>query len=79
MYKHSHHDFPSDLFVILDAVDAKLTIIGTGNTELLLSMTEFLRLDMNKKLVYNIILKRYSSSYIFRSYKVIALSEEMTK
>lgn len=70
MYKQKHNEFPSDVFVSLDTADARLTIIDCDNKRSLVTMTQFLKLNMFKKVLYNVVLPSIGSEFIFRSYKV---------
>ncbi|KAJ6648665.1 Xanthine dehydrogenase [Pseudolycoriella hygida] len=71
--KYQHNEFPSDMFIILEAVGAKLTIIDAStNRTSVVEVAKFLSLDMNKKVILNVKLpmldKRF---YKLRTYKVM--------
>ncbi|XP_055537408.1 xanthine dehydrogenase/oxidase-like [Wyeomyia smithii] len=70
--KNQHKEFPSDLYLILEAVGAKLTIAELGGKTKTVTPAEFVSLDMNKKIILNIILPPLSSGiYKFRSLKIM--------
>nr|XP_014274699.1 xanthine dehydrogenase-like isoform X2 [Halyomorpha halys] len=73
MIKHQKKEFPSDLFVILEACGAKITIRDCTGLNLTITLLEFLETDMNKKLILNFILPALSNNhYNFQSFKVMA-------
>ncbi|KAJ6635263.1 Xanthine dehydrogenase [Pseudolycoriella hygida] len=70
--KHGNVEFPSDMFIILEAVGAKLTIASGLNKTDLVSVADYVHLNMDKKLILNVILPYLDpKEYIFRSYKVM--------
>ncbi|ODN05821.1 Indole-3-acetaldehyde oxidase [Orchesella cincta] len=81
MIKHAHQDFPSDVFVILEAIGATLKIassksklFGIGKKIAVeeskpLSMTEFLATDMKGKLILSVHLSKLDG-YHYRSFKI---------
>lgn len=63
-------EFPSDMFLILEAVGAKLTIAENG-TKNSVSVADYLNVDMKRKIILNVILPALDQrEYTFRSYKV---------
>lgn len=68
---------PSDLFVIFEAAGAVLTIENGSpgwfaSKPLKLSPKEFMKFDMNKKILTKVTLPRFDpSKFIFRSYKIM--------
>lgn len=70
--KHHHNRFPSDLFVILEAVGAKMTIIDANNSRTItVDMAKYLTLDMTKMVIVNVKLPMLDKTiYKFKSYKV---------
>lgn len=71
MLKHQHNEFPSDLFLLLDAVGAQLVIADSNETSLTVSVKEFLKIKMNLKFLENIILNSLDKNrFTFKSYKV---------
>lgn len=59
------------MFLILEAVGAKLTIVENGSTQTVVSVADYLKLDMKRKIILNVILPALDQrEYTFRSYKV---------
>lgn len=70
--KHQHKEFPSDLWLIFEAVGAKLTIVGSGGQKTICSPEEYLKIDMNKKIILKISLPKLDATkQIFKSYKIM--------
>ncbi|XP_021947093.1 xanthine dehydrogenase/oxidase [Folsomia candida] len=71
MMKHAHREFPSDVFMLLESVGAKLLIGASPTVSKEYSMIEFRELDMRGKLILSIILPAYKGgNYYFKSYKI---------
>ncbi|XP_038117140.1 xanthine dehydrogenase 1 [Culex quinquefasciatus] len=69
--KHQHHEFPSDLYLILESVGAQLTIMSMDGTVQTATPQQFLKIDMTKKLLLNVVLPALDPAVcVFRSYKV---------
>lgn len=69
--KHGNVEFPSDMFLILEAAGAKLTIASGLNTTTLVSVADYVFINMNKKIILNVILPKLDPKvYTYRSYKV---------
>ncbi|KAL1517488.1 hypothetical protein ABEB36_001248 [Hypothenemus hampei] len=76
MIKHEHPRFQSDMFVILETIEAVLVIVDTEDNEFMKSPSEFLTFDMKKKLIRNVILKEHNAeSHYYRSYKIMNRSQ----
>ncbi|CAH2982952.1 unnamed protein product [Chilo suppressalis] len=56
MLKHKHNQFTSDMFLLLETVGAYLTILNAQGSKQVVSMKEFIDLDMKGKILYNILL-----------------------
>lgn len=69
-HKQQHPEFQSDIFLLLDTIDALLTIIDCSKNKHMVRMTEFLTMDMNKKVLFNIILPRIDAPLFIRTYRV---------
>ncbi|KAB0801417.1 hypothetical protein PPYR_05771 [Photinus pyralis] len=69
--KHEHHEFPSDLFLILETVGAQLTLVGVNRNQYNKNLVDFLRSDMNKVVIKNIILPALDETYRYESYKIM--------
>ncbi|XP_073232045.1 xanthine dehydrogenase/oxidase-like [Porites lutea] len=76
MLTHAHSGFPSDIFTILEAVEACL-IIGDSTTESesQYSLLEFLSLDMTGKVILAVMLPVLSRDYIIFTHKVMPRSQ----
>ncbi|XP_065561755.1 uncharacterized protein LOC136028074 isoform X2 [Artemia franciscana] len=71
MLKHRHPEFPSDLFVILEAVGALVKIVSGNGDCKALTLAMFLAEDMKKKIIASIILPKLSNAQTYiRTYKV---------
>lgn len=59
------------MFLILEAVGAKLTIAESSSKNTVVSVADYLNVDMKKKIILNVILPALDQrEYTFRSYKV---------
>lgn len=69
--KHGRNEFPSDIFIFLEALDAKIVVMGTNSKLTKVSVMDYLQMDMQKKVIIKLILPaRPVTEYIFNSYKV---------
>ncbi|XP_015171182.1 PREDICTED: xanthine dehydrogenase-like [Polistes dominula] len=71
MIKHEHHEFPSDLFLILQTAGASIHILESHGKKMEMNMSQFLKTNMRHKIIYSIVLPSLDSSYEFRSYKIM--------
>ncbi|KAL1516706.1 hypothetical protein ABEB36_000583 [Hypothenemus hampei] len=71
MTKHQHNEFPSDLFLILETVNATLVIVDVDANEIRVNPEAFLKVDMNKKVIKEIVLRPYDQEYEYRSFKIM--------
>lgn len=70
--KHKHNEFPSDIYIFLEALDANIVVIGTDSKVSKVPVAEYLKMEMNKKIIIKIIVSaRPAKEYIFNSYKVL--------
>ncbi|XP_058464982.1 uncharacterized protein LOC131438756 isoform X2 [Malaya genurostris] len=70
--KNQHNEFPSDNYLILEAVDAKITIVESGGKTSTASPLAFVQMNMDKKVIKHVTLPALDPSvYIFRSFKVM--------
>ncbi|XP_059612857.1 uncharacterized protein LOC132259308 [Phlebotomus argentipes] len=70
--KHANIGFPSDIFLILEAVGAKLTIIDASGKTTDLSLVDYLKFDMKKKVILKVTLPALDPSRIFvRTFKIM--------
>lgn len=70
MLKREHRDFPSDVFLTLEAVQAELAIASAPSMISQVSLTDFMELDMTGKVIVSIRLKPLTAYHIYRSFKV---------
>lgn len=60
------------MFVILNAIDAKLTIAGAKQQKTIVSLDDYLKIDMNRKVIVSVTLPALNSNeYLFRTFKVL--------
>lgn len=71
MIKHTHHEFPSDLFLILETAGAQIHILDKPSNKQSMVLLDFLKIDMRHKIIYSIVLPALSSEYEYRSYKIM--------
>jgi xanthine dehydrogenase/oxidase len=80
MIKNAHNEFPSDMFIMLQAAGAVLTVSNGTSTwsfpflgnNVNLSPREFVKYDMKKKVLLTITLPAYDpAKFIFRSFKIM--------
>ncbi|XP_063993362.1 uncharacterized protein LOC135171021 [Diachasmimorpha longicaudata] len=71
MIKHKHHEFPSDLFLMLETAGAEIHILESPGQKIVVNFMDFLTLDMNHKIIYSLVLPALTPDHIFRSYKVM--------
>nr|CAD7412243.1 unnamed protein product [Timema poppensis] len=69
--KHKHNEFDSDVFLLLETVGAVLTIMDSSVHAVTVSPVEFLKLDMNHKLITQVMLRPLEPTYKFMSYKIM--------
>lgn len=70
--KHAHNEFPSDVFLLLETVGAKINIATTDGLVRSYSLEDYLAVDMRQKVILSIVLPRLpSNQYVFRSYKIM--------
>ncbi|EDS40040.1 aldehyde oxidase [Culex quinquefasciatus] len=70
--KNQHNEFSSDLYLILEAVGAQLTIMESGGKTSTISPAQFVSKDMKKKLVLNVVLPPLDPKvFVFRSFKIM--------
>ncbi|KAK7099077.1 hypothetical protein V1264_003269 [Littorina saxatilis] len=60
MLKHKHPDFVSDIFTLMETVDAMLLIGSADSSEQLYNLTDFLDLDMKGKVIIAAMLPKFT-------------------
>lgn len=72
MIKNHKIDFPSDVFITLETLNAQITIIDENGQNKTIGLSNFIKTDMTKKLITKITLKPYQNNeYLFNSYKIM--------
>ncbi|XP_037826949.1 indole-3-acetaldehyde oxidase-like [Lucilia sericata] len=70
--KHQHPEFPSDVYLVFEALDVHVVVQESFKQESILSLSEYLKTPMTNKIIKCFDLKPYSSEeYIFDSYKIM--------
>ncbi|XP_023247177.1 xanthine dehydrogenase-like [Copidosoma floridanum] len=71
MIKNEHREFPSDIFLILETAGAEIHILSAPGSKDNVELINFLNLNMNKKIIYSIVLPALSSDYVYKTYKIM--------
>ncbi|XP_046441655.1 indole-3-acetaldehyde oxidase-like isoform X1 [Daphnia pulex] len=74
MMKHGHREFPSDLFIVLATIGAKITIISCKRETQQLTLEQFLETDMNGQIILNVTLPPLSTDHIIKTFKIMPRS-----
>lgn len=70
--KNAHHEFPSDMFLVLEAVGAKLTIRQADGNSQMVAVADYMSMDMRKKVMIEVVLPKLPpDTFRFRSYKIM--------
>ncbi|XP_065166258.1 uncharacterized protein [Atheta coriaria] len=72
--KYKHNEFPSDVFLLLETMNAKL-VLGSNEKSQTVSPREFLGQNMFKTIIQRIEIPALDSSYKFQSYKIMPKSQ----
>ncbi|XP_052742256.1 uncharacterized protein LOC112057840 [Bicyclus anynana] len=75
MLKHKNNSYPSDIFLLFEAIGATITICDINGMETSYSMAYFLEINMQDKLIVSFHLPPEGPSHIFRSYKIMPRSQ----
>ncbi|XP_052896949.1 xanthine dehydrogenase/oxidase-like [Anopheles moucheti] len=69
--KNQHPEFPSDLYILLEAIGAKLTVAESVTTQSEVSPLQYIQMDLTKKLLKTVSLPAYENqTNVYRSYRV---------
>ncbi|XP_055857003.1 uncharacterized protein LOC129919921 [Episyrphus balteatus] len=72
MMKHAHSEFPSDIFLTFEALNAKVEVGGKPGDKQSMTLAEFLKSDMTGKVLLSFTLPAYPKErFIFGSYKIM--------
>jgi xanthine dehydrogenase/oxidase len=66
MLKHAHNDFPSDVFILLEAAGADVVLKAADGTETVAKPIDWLRTSMDKKILLKFVFPPRGSDYVFR-------------
>ncbi|XP_055621822.1 uncharacterized protein LOC129765481 [Toxorhynchites rutilus septentrionalis] len=76
--KNQHNEFPSDLYLLLETVGAQLTIVEAGGKLNIVSVLDFPKLNMNKKILLKVTLFPLTPEFHeFRSYKIMSRAQSV--
>ncbi|CAG7720323.1 unnamed protein product [Allacma fusca] len=70
MMKHDHHDFPSDIFLILETVGAKVYVASSPTDISSHTLDDFLNVDMKGKIIAYFTIPKRTGNYVYRSFKI---------
>ncbi|XP_055537409.1 xanthine dehydrogenase-like [Wyeomyia smithii] len=74
--KNEHKEFPSDLYLILEAIGTKITIAESMERTIIVSPEEYVNINMRNKLIVNIILPpKDPKTHLVRSFKIISRAQ----
>ncbi|KAG1676609.1 Xanthine dehydrogenase [Nymphon striatum] len=74
--KHDHNDFPSDMFTIMEAAGATVTVGNyDGTTKKDIAPSDFIKMDMEGKMLLKLHLKKLTSDHIMRTFKITIRSQ----
>jgi len=69
--KHAHPEFPSDVFIVLEALDAQVIIQESPVKQQTVSLAEYLKTPMQGKIIRGFVLPTLcKEKFLFDSYKV---------
>ncbi|XP_023954191.2 xanthine dehydrogenase-like [Bicyclus anynana] len=71
MLKHINNDFQSDLFLLFETVGGLITIAEEVGKNTTMALPEFLKFDMNRKIIVNVILPPLSQCCSLKTYKIM--------
>ncbi|EDW38594.1 GL11937 [Drosophila persimilis] len=70
--KHAHPEFPSDVFIVLEAVDAQVIIQESVAKQATVSLASYLKTPMEGKIIRGFVLPAYPKDrFLFDSYKIM--------
>ncbi|CAH0726811.1 unnamed protein product, partial [Brenthis ino] len=72
MLKHMHRNFPSDIFLLLQAIGAEVNILLTPDVTKSVTIKDFLAENMKGKIIKNILMPPFSRENKLVSFKVSA-------
>ncbi|GAB0089792.1 Aldehyde oxidase/xanthine dehydrogenase [Sergentomyia squamirostris] len=70
--KHRHHDFHSDIFLLLETIGATLTILSSVGSIKIVGIADYLKVNMKNRIIVKITLPSLPKcSFEFCSYKIM--------
>ncbi|XP_028031935.1 indole-3-acetaldehyde oxidase-like isoform X1 [Bombyx mandarina] len=75
MLKHDNREFQSDVFLLFETVQAMITIASSATKEITVTLPEFLEMEMNGKIVLNVILPPLSNKCKIKTFKIMPRSQ----
>ncbi|XP_045774054.1 xanthine dehydrogenase-like isoform X1 [Maniola jurtina] len=69
--KNAHHDFPSDVFLIFETVNAVITLVDSNFKYHEMNLQKFLATDLKDKLIVNVKIPPLSENHLIRTYKIM--------
>ncbi|XP_060804308.1 xanthine dehydrogenase [Amyelois transitella] len=73
--KYTNNDFQSDVFLLFETVGAAIKIAESGDKSSTMSLLEFLRYDMTKKVITHVLLPPLSHCCSVKTYKIMPRSQ----
>ncbi|XP_045500109.1 xanthine dehydrogenase 1-like [Colias croceus] len=70
MLKHKDPEFTSDVFLILQTVEAEITILQSSGVKSIISLDDFLKTNMRSKIIYNVLLPPLNTENHVVTYKI---------
>ncbi|XP_055381707.1 uncharacterized protein LOC129612212 isoform X2 [Condylostylus longicornis] len=72
MMKNANNEFPSDIFLTFEALNAQVIILEDPVKTQTMSVLDFIKTDMRKKILKELVLPGYSANeFSFNSYKIM--------
>ncbi|XP_013192300.1 uncharacterized protein LOC106136327 isoform X2 [Amyelois transitella] len=75
--KNLHPDFPSDVFLILETVNAAITLVDNTLVEHDMDLKEFLKVEIRNKLIKQVKIPPLSLKTLIRTYKIMSRSQNV--
>uniref|UniRef100_A0A1B0DIN2 Uncharacterized protein n=1 Tax=Phlebotomus papatasi TaxID=29031 RepID=A0A1B0DIN2_PHLPP len=74
--KHQHNEFVSDIYILLEAIGATLTIISSGGSIRIVGIADYMKINMKNRIIVKITLPSLpKKQYEFFSYKVTSRAQ----
>ncbi|XP_062540577.1 uncharacterized protein LOC134208732 [Armigeres subalbatus] len=74
--KNQHHEFPSDISLLLEAVGAQLTTVNTNNQTSEESVSDFIMSKVQKKVIQSVGLPSMDpNEYVFKTFKIMSRAQ----